>query len=57
MKRPKQSSYQRPENSNSGRERLPGIPAAIGFIYVGKGVERRGSGLSSAHVRWGSGQQ
>lgn len=57
LKRPKPSSYQQGEFQKQGEQWTPSIPAAIGFIYLGKGVERRGSKLSSAHVRWGSGQQ
>ena len=52
-----QSSYQQGEFKRQGKRWTPGIPAATGFIYVGKGVEMRGSGLSFTHMRWGSGQQ
>lgn len=54
---PEQSSYQQGEFQQQGKHWTPGIPAVTGFIYVGKGVEMRGSGLSFTHVRWGSGQQ
>lgn len=53
---PKPSSYQEGELQQQAELWTAGIPAAIGFIYVWKGVERRGSWLSSAHARWGSGQ-
>lgn len=43
MKHPKRSSYQQGEFQKQGERWTPGIPAATGFIYVGKGVERRGS--------------
>lgn len=57
-KQPERPSYQRGEFQQQGERRTQGIPAATGFIYAGKGVERGGggSGPSLAHARWGSGR-